>query len=419
MTESLKLKLIRNAGWLFGAEIISKLLAYGLIVLLSRNLGPNGLGQYSFIFSFVALTSIFSDLGVGYYIMRETAKNKERKNELFPYALGFKITLAIINFGIIAFLALHLNKSTVVKSLIIIVSLENILLQVSYLFTRIMFAHEITKYEAIAKVIERFWAFFVGSVILYAKRDLTLFILTILAGYVIREFLRIYWGSKFLEEIKAKFNLKIWFELLKYSYSFWLISIFMMIYYRTDIVMLGILKTENDVGIYRAAYTLIQVTLFIPNIVIATTMPSMTRLWVENQRTLKILFKKSFYALLGIGIIGLMGYYSFANFAIKFVFGLEFQKSIGVLKILSIALPFMFLNSLFGSFLNATGKEVSFTKITALTALLNVILNYVLIQNYSYYGAAMATTTTQCLATILSAILVYLETFKAGSLYLI
>lgn len=34
MTESLKLRLIKNAGWLFGAEVISKLLAYGVIVIL-------------------------------------------------------------------------------------------------------------------------------------------------------------------------------------------------------------------------------------------------------------------------------------------------------------------------------------------------------------------------------------------------
>ncbi len=43
MSESLKLRLIKNAGWLFGgAEVISKLLAYGLIVLISRTLGPRG-----------------------------------------------------------------------------------------------------------------------------------------------------------------------------------------------------------------------------------------------------------------------------------------------------------------------------------------------------------------------------------------
>jgi len=34
MTESLKLRLIKNAGWLFSAEVISKLLAYEIVVLI-------------------------------------------------------------------------------------------------------------------------------------------------------------------------------------------------------------------------------------------------------------------------------------------------------------------------------------------------------------------------------------------------
>ncbi|MBO8175162.1 MAG: flippase [Thermococcus sp.] len=402
MSDNLKLRLLKNASWLFSAEIISRLLAYGVIILLSRTLGPEGLGQYSFIFSFVALTSIFSDLGVSYYVMREIARNKERKNELFPYALGFKITLAVINFGIIIFLALQLNKSNIIKSLIIIVALENILLQVSYFFTRIMFAHEVTKYEGIAKVIERVWAFFVGSAVLYVKRELALFILAILAGYLLRDSLRIYWGSKFFEKIRVEFKPVVWVNLLKHSYPFWLISLFTMIYYRTDVVMLGLFRPDYDVGIYRAAYTLIQVALFIPNIVVATTMPSMARLWEENKKTLNILFKKSFQILLAIGLLGVIGYYIFANFAITIVFGAGFTKSVGVLRVLAVAVPFMFLNSLLGSFLNATGKELSFTKITAFTALLNVVLNYFLIQSYSYYGAAIATVVSQALATILS-----------------
>ncbi|ADT84911.1 hypothetical membrane protein [Thermococcus barophilus MP] len=334
--------------------------------------------------------------------MREIARNKERKNELFPYALGFKITLAVINFGIIIFLVLQLNKSNIIKNLIIIVALENILLQVAYFFTRIMFAHEVTKYEGIAKVIERIWAFFVGGAVLYVKRELAPFILAILAGYLLRDSLRIYWGSKFFEKIRVEFKPDTWINLLKHSYPFWLISLFTMIYYRTDIVMLGLFRPDYDVGIYRAAYTLIQVALFIPNIVVATTMPSMARLWRENKRILNILFKKSFQILLAIGLLGVMGYYIFANFAITIVFGAGFTESVGVLRVLAVAVPFLFLNSLLGSFLNATGKELSFTKITAFTALLNVVLNYFLIQSYSYYGAAIATVVSQALATILS-----------------
>ncbi|WP_297070261.1 flippase [Thermococcus sp.] len=400
VTEGLKLRLLKNAGWLFGAEIVSKLFAYGIIVLLSRTLGPAGLGQYSFIFYYVGLLGVFSDLGVGFYFMREVARDRSRAEELLPDVLGFKIVLAVLNFLIIIALTLPLPKPGWMKLLIVLAGAEAMLTWISYVFVRLMYAHEVTKYEAISRVIERMWAFFVAGAVLYTTRSLLPFITAILIGYTMRELLRIRWGSHFANRIKVRFNSRVWASLLKKSYPFWLIGLFTLIYYRTDMVMLNLLRGDYETGIYRAAYTLIEVSLFIPNIVVATTMPSMARLWKEDRRTLELLFKKSLQMLLGIGIIGVIGYYIFARLGIMIVFGDKFLSSVPVLRVLAFAVPFMFLNSLFGSFMNATGKELTFTKITGFTALLNVVLNYILILHYGASGAAVATVVSQAFATI-------------------
>ncbi|ASJ02093.1 peptide-binding protein [Thermococcus profundus] len=404
MTESLKLKLIKNAGWLFGAEIISKLLAYGIIVILSRTLGPEGLGQYSFIFYYVGLLGIFSDLGVGYYFMREVARNRGRAEELLPDVLGLKIVLALVNFGIILILTLPLPKPAWMKVLIILAGAEAMLTWVSYVFVRLMYANEVTKYEAIAKTIERFWAFFVGGAVLYLSKSLRPFIITLLVGYSIRELLRMKWGSRFANEVKIRFKPEAWLSLLRKSYPFWLIGLFTLIYYRTDMVMLSLMRGDYETGIYRAAYTLIEVSLFVPNIVVSTTMPSMARLWERDRKTLRILLKKSFQILGALGIAGTAGYYILAEWGVIIVFGEGFLYSASVLRILAFAIPFMFMNSLFGSFLNATGRELTFTKITGFTALLNVMLNYFMILNYGASGAAVATVVSQGVASVLNTV---------------
>ncbi len=400
MTESLKLKLIKNAGWLFGSEIISKLFAYGIIVVLSRTLGPEGLGQYSFIFYYVGLLGIFSDLGVGYYFMREVARDRSKAEELLPDVLGFKVVLAMLNFLVIVALTLPLPKPEWMKILIILVGAEAMLTWVAYIFIRIMYAHEVTKYEAIARVAERTWAFFVGGATLYFRRSLTSFVLILLIGYAVRELLRIKWGSRFVDVIKIRFRPEVWISILKKSYPFWLMGLFTMIYYRTDMVMLSLMRGDYETGIYRAAYTLIEVSLFIPKVLFATTMPSMARLWTEDRRTLEILLKKSFQLVLGLGVLGAVGYYILARLGVIVVFGDNFLPSAHVLRILSLVIPFMFLNSLLGSFMNATGKERTFMKIAGLTALLNVVLNYILIPYYSASGAAIATVISQGIISI-------------------
>jgi O-antigen/teichoic acid export membrane protein len=408
MPETLKLRLIKNAGWLFSAEIISKLLAYGVVVLLSRTLGPEGLGQYSFIFYYVGLLGIFSDLGVGFYFMREVARDREKLVKLLPDVLGFKIVLAVVNFLIIVGITFFLPKPGWMKLLIILAGAEAMLTWVSYVFINVMYAHEVTKYEAIARTVERFWAFFVGGTVLYFYRSLTPFIVALLAGYFIREILRIKWGLKFIERISIRFNPATWKDLFSKSYPFWLIGLFTLIYYRTDMVMLSLLRGDYETGIYRAAFTLIEVSFFIPNIVVATTLPSMAKLHGRNPTTLRFLFRKSFQMLALIGVVGTIGYYAFARIGILFVFGERFLPGVPVLRILAFAVPFMFLNSLFGSFLNATGRELTFTKITGFTALLNVALNYVLILNYGASGAAVATVVSQGIASMLS----FLVSFK-------
>ncbi|ASJ15234.1 flippase [Thermococcus radiotolerans] len=402
MPETLKLRLIKNAGWLFGAEVISKILAYGIIVLLSRTLGPEGLGQYSFIFYYVGLLGIFSDLGVGFYFMREVARDKEKLPELLPDVLGFKIVLAVINFLIIVGLTIFLPKPEWMKVLIVLAGAEAMLTWIAGIFVNIMYAHEVTKYDAIAKTIERFWAFFVGGVVIYTLKSLSPFVIALLGGYVMRESLRIIWGLHFINKISLRFDPVTWRKLLKKSYPFWLIGLFTLIYYRTDMVMLSLLKGDYETGIYRAAYTLIEVSLFIPSIVVSTTMPSMARLWKEDRETLRVLFKKSFQILSLMGIGGTTGYYVFSKMGIIIVFGKTFLPSIPILRILAFALPFMFLNSLLGSYMNAIGRELTFTKITGFTAVLNIALNYLLIIQYGAIGAAMATVVSQGVASVLN-----------------
>ncbi|MDI3476121.1 MAG: hypothetical protein PWQ79_2263 [Thermococcaceae archaeon] len=402
MTESLKLRLIKNAGWLFGAEVISKLLAYGVIVILSRTLGPEGLGQYSFIFYYVGLLGIFSDLGVGYYFMREVARDRSKAEELLPDVLGLKIVLALINFGVIVALTLSLPKPGWVKLLIVLAGAEAMLGWLSLVFVRLMYANEVTKYEALARVVERTWAFFVGGIVLWSYHSLSPFIIALLIGYTMREVLRIKWGSQFVDEIKPRLKPDVWVSLLKKSYPFWLIGLFALIYYRTDMVMLNLMRGDYETGIYRAAYTLIEVVLFVPNIVVSTTMPSMARLWQGDRETINILLKKSFQVLTGVGILGTAGYFILAGKGIIIVFGERFLPGVTLLRILAFAIPFMFLNSLFGSFLNATGRELTFTKITGFTALLNVLLNYFLILNYGASGAAVATVVSQGVASVLN-----------------
>lgn len=401
----LKKKLIINASWLLAGQSLHKLISYMIILLISRTLGDVGLGQYSFVISFTGFVSYLSDFGINYYIMRELARDKSKKS-LVSYALGFKLVLAVLDWFLIIFLALQLNKDAVVKTSIILYGLGAVLNTIGLLFTSAVFAHEVTKYETYSLVTERTITLLLGGAILLITKSLFAFFVVLTVDIFLLNFLRIYFGSRYASP-KPLFDLDKWKEILSKSYVFWFIYLFSFIYFNTDIIMLGLMKPDEVVGWYKAGYFFIQAVMLIPYVVVNSTMPSISRLWVEDRGTLRILFRKAFQLLFAIGILGAFGIYIGTPILIKTFFGDKFYNSIPVLRVLAWVIPAMFLNSLYGSLLNGIGLEKTYTKIIGGTALLNVILNYILITLFSYTGAAIATLITNWTATLILSIKVY------------
>lgn len=402
---NIKKKLLINAGWLFAGQIIHKIISYLIILIIGRTLGDIGLGQYSFVVSFTAFVSYLSDFGINYYIMREIAQNKTKKN-LISHALSLKVLLATLDWFLIIFLALQLNKDPAVKTAIILYGLGSIISTIGLLFSSIIFAHEVTKYETFALLTERILTLLIGGLVLFRLRSILIFFIVLTVNSFILNSLRVYFGFRFIRP-KLIFKPEKWVWILSRSYIFWFIYIFSFIYYNTDIIMLGLMKTDEVVGWYKGGYFFIQAAMLVPSVVVNSTLPSISRLWVENRKTLKILFKKAFQVLLAFGIIGAGGAFLFAPLLIRIFLGQEFVNSVEVLRILGWTIPAMFINSLYGSFLNGIGEEKTYTKIVGSTALLNVLLNYALIQLISYKGAAIATLLTNWISTAILSIKVY------------
>src|SRR3989344_2863425 len=86
----------KNTGWLMIADIISRGLSFFLIIAIARYLGDSGLGKYSFVFAYVGLFSMFSDLGLSYFMVREVSRHKEKIQDYFGNILSLKLILGLL-----------------------------------------------------------------------------------------------------------------------------------------------------------------------------------------------------------------------------------------------------------------------------------------------------------------------------------
>ena len=106
------------------------------------------------------------------------------------------------------------------------------------------------------------------------------------------------------------------------------------------------------------------------------------------------MFEKHFKYMLILGFPIGVGMTLLADKIVLLIFGVEYIPSVIVLQILSWTIVLIFARTAFERVLESANRQLIVTEVFGCCALLNVILNIILIPKYSYIGAAVATLTT-------------------------
>jgi O-antigen/teichoic acid export membrane protein len=200
---------------------------------------------------------------------------------------------------------------------------------------------------------------------------------------------------------KIEIDLKFWKELLKESLPFALIGFFVVIYFRIDSIMLSYMKGDEIVGYYSASYRLIDsLSSLIPIIIYSVMFPVMSK-YLNSLDDLKKVWIKAFNLSFIIGLITTIFVVVFAKYIILIIYGSSYLPSIVVLKILIWAFFIICISSITSGLLNAINKQRLVTFGASIGAIINVILNLILIPRYSMEGAALATVVTEVLMFML------------------
>jgi len=200
-------------------------------------------------------------------------------------------------------------------------------------------------------------------------------------------------------EYKAGIHLKAAFPMLVYGGM-------QVILGQTDIVMLGLMRAPEDVGLYAAANRIASVLVFVMMAINVLMAPITARLYSngEKRRLQKILTRAvriAFFAVLPFGLILVfLGPHILGLFGHAFVFAQSALTILAVGRLVDIAMgvgtgPLV---------LSMTGHEGVVAIIFSAAALSNVVLNISLIPNYGIEGAAFASMISLFCAKILLSI---------------
>lgn len=140
--------------------------------------------------------------------------------------------------------------------------------------------------------------------------------------------------------------------------------------------------------------------------------PVLSRFYISSKKSLVLAYEKSFKYMFIIGLPIATGIYIFSDKIILLLYGKVYIESAIVLSILSGYLFLKFLNPVTGFTLMAINKQKSRLFSQGLSALLNIILNFILIPLYGFIGAAIATLITEIIFFITYTLFIYKYKFN-------
>ncbi len=398
---SLTNRVLKNAAFQAGSQAITWVFAWVLLIYLPRHLGDEGFGRLFFAISFSLIASIFLNLGINTFLMKEVAREPDQGPRLLANAMGLKAGLALIVYALMMVVvrAMGVEPDAVVATDII--GLAFLVGSFGQTFTAYLQAEQRGREPALALVIEKLVttagsvAALVSGYGLVAVAVMHLLGTVASTAYIARV---LYRSVPFALE----FDRAVLKRVLVGAAPFLIWIVFGEIYVRIDVLMLTKMAGDDVVGWYGAAFRLYGTLLFIPNIFMTSVFPAIARKFADpgegahkaTRRTLNFMLLVSVPVGLGMSLV--------AEPVVSLLFGLEeFHHSVANLQIFGLSMVFVCVDVVLGSVLIANDKQKQWSCAAIGAAALNPVLNLALIPmtqarfGNGGYGAALATLITE------------------------
>ena len=381
----LKKNLIYNVGY----QILTIFVPLITAPYISRVLGTDGMGKYSFTYTIAQYFGLFIMLGLLNYGNRAIAQKKDNREELEKnfwdiYSVQFFAGIIVI---VVYFIYTVFFSTNRLLSFCQSLYLFSTFLDISWFYFGIEKFKLTTSISFFNKIITTVLIF------LLVKNSSDIYIYTIIvsSGILINHI--IYWLflHKYIDLKKISIvGLK---KHLKGCLILFIPVIAISIYKYMDKIMLGIMTNDSEVGIYEAAEKFINFPLCLITAFGTVMLPRITNMKSNNEE--KNIKKYNFISMCFTAFFSIAMAFGFAGISKIFIplfYGKDFIKSSDVLIVLLPTIVFLcWANVVRTQCLLPSHKDKEFCSSVIFGAIINFIVNLICIPKLQSIGAAIGT----------------------------
>lgn len=385
----------------FATQILIFCLSFVSSIIIARTLGPEGKGLYSLALMIPTMAVTFVGVGISYSNIYFIGKNKYPIGSIVGNVLFYSLIVG----GSVAFFLLILEpllNSFFLKD-VSHIYLYTTLPLIPFLMISENIYYVLLGYRKMVKVsILRLinpLTYLIILVIIYYLFQLSVYgaIWAYISGHLVCLFLGIYFLIKSGYCIGFTLNKSLYKESFKFGFKQYLGTIFQLLNYRLDMLIIAVLLTSMEVGQYSVSVIIAETIWYIPNSLGQILYPKTASSDTEAANAFTPLVCKTNIILTFIAVLILCG---ISGIIIPWLFTSEFYPSVMALRLLLPGTFFLGISKVLGNDLTGRGLPQYSTYAALVSLIFTIILDFLLIPHFGINGAALASSISYMISAL-------------------
>lgn len=399
LSKVLKNKILQNAGWIVGGRLVNKLMSFLVSIITARYLGPSNFGLINYAAAYITFAASLCNLGINSVIIKDFADHPDEEGTALGTTLVLRAVSSFLSAMMIIGIVAIVDRSEWTTILVVALSTIGLMVQIFDIFNKWFQSRLQSKYAAIATVVAYFAVSAYKIILLISGKSVEWFALATAVEYAVTAMILLY-AYKKCGGGKLAFSVKKARQLLKSSSAFIISGLMVSIYAATDKVMLKQMLDQSAVGYYALAVSLSTMWAFVLQAIIDSVYPSVIQSFGKEPEFFKRKNRQLYAIVLYMALLVSLMISLLAEPLVGVLYGEEYLPAVQPLRIVTWYTAFSYLGIARNAWMVCENKQKYLKYLYISAAIINVVLNFLLIPLWGAVGAALASLCTQVLTAI-------------------
>ena len=390
---------IKNAGWIISGKVFNKLLAFIVGILTANYLGSSNYGLVNYAAAYTTFFASLCSLGINSVIIKNFVDYPDEQGTAIGTSLLMRAVSSILSVIMIVGIVSVVDRGKTVTLVVTVLCSLGLVFQIFDTLNSWFQSRLESRYPATAAIISYTIVSVLKIFLLIQRKSVYWFAAAASVEYLITAIFLV--GVYIARKGPAlSLSLKKGIQLLKSSNSFIAAGLMVSVYASVDRMMLHHMMDDNAVGNYAIAVSLSTTWAFVLSAIIDSLSPGIMKLYQEDRRQYERKNRQLYAVVFYICFAASIFICVFASPMIHLLYKHNYDGAVAPLRIVVWYTAFSYLGVARNTWMVCENKQKYLMSLYAVAAVLNVVMNAIMIPLWGSAGAAMASLLTQISTTM-------------------